>query len=172
RSLSLNTYANSSPKYPPKAIFKVNRPTQRLQYKLTKDNGETTTFVGVGLSLPIPVLTTNSGNRQYRSQKLIEAELVADQSRKKLSASRSELVNRYNKMIASLKNSLSLKALEERHEKVERQFFKGLVSSPLVIEAHRQLFDLEERRNASELEALETYGRILIMDNKFNEVVL
>ncbi|OYZ22302.1 MAG: MBL fold metallo-hydrolase, partial [Bdellovibrio sp. 28-41-41] len=32
RSLSLNTYANSSPKYPPKAIFKVNRPTQRLQY--------------------------------------------------------------------------------------------------------------------------------------------
>lgn len=140
--------------------------------KLTKDNGETTTFVGVGLSLPIPVLTTNSGNRQYRSQKLIEAELVADQSRKKLSASRSELVNRYNKMIASLKNSLSVKALEERHEKVERQFFKGLVSSPLVIEAHRQLFDLEERRNASELEALETYGRILIMDNKFSEVVL
>jgi outer membrane protein TolC len=140
--------------------------------KLTKENGENNTFVGVGLSMSLPMFTTNSGNRAYRSQKVIEVELVANQSRKKLTSARSELVNRYSKTVGSLKNSLSLKDLEEKHEQVERQFFKGLVSSSLIIEAHRQLFELEERRNASELEALESYGRILIMDNKFNEVIL
>lgn len=140
--------------------------------RVAKDEGANNTFVGVGLSMPIPVFTTNGGNRAFRSQKLVEAELVANQSRKKLAAERNELVNRYNKTVAGLKGSLSGKTLEDRHNQVERQFFKGLVSSPLVIEAHRQLFDLEERRNASELEALESYGRILIMDNKFSEVIL
>jgi hypothetical protein len=71
-----------------------------------------------------------------------------------------------------LKNSISLSIVNEKHEQLEKQFFKGLVPSSLVIEAHRQLFDLEERRNSSELEALESLGRILILDNKFNEVIL
>lgn len=138
----------------------------------TKDNGENTTYYGLGLSMPIPAFTLNGGNRAYRAQRVTEAELVLQQSKRRLLAARNELVNRYNQTVQSLKSGLSPKSLTEKHELVERQFFKGLVSSPLVIEAHRQLFDLEERRNASEIEALEAFGNILILDNKFTEVIL
>lgn len=140
--------------------------------RATKDGNESTTFVGVGLSMPLPVFTQNGGNRAYYSQKIIEAELALAQQKKKAIAARNELASRYNLTVQTLKNTLSLKALSEKHEQVERQFFKGLVSSSLVIEAHRQLFELEERRNSSELEALESYGQLLILENKFNEVIL
>jgi cobalt-zinc-cadmium efflux system outer membrane protein len=55
---------------------------------------------------------------------------------------------------------------------MERLFFKGLVSSPLVIEAHRQLIELEQKRNAFELSAIETLGLLQIIDNNFTEVSL
>lgn len=137
-----------------------------------KEKGESFTFVGLGLSMPLPVFNQNGAGRAYSAQRLLEAELAAEQAKRKSAAARAELVNRYNQTIQSLKSSLSLRIVNEKHEQLEKQFFKGLVPSSLVIEAHRQLFDLEERRNASELEAIEALGRILILDNKFNEVVL
>lgn len=140
--------------------------------KAVKENGESTTFVGLGLSMPLPVFSQNGAGRAYSAQRLLEAEMSAAQTKRKSAATRAELVNRYNQTIQSLKSSLSLRIVNEKHEQLERQFFKGLVPSSLVIEAHRQLFDLEERRNASELEAIEALGRILILDNKFNEVIL
>jgi cobalt-zinc-cadmium efflux system outer membrane protein len=140
--------------------------------KAVKEDKENTTFVGIGLTMPIPILSRNSGNKAYRSQRVMEAELVLDQTRRKLQSMRSDLANRYIQTVQSLKSSLSLKTVTEKHEQVEKQFFKGLVPSSLVIEAHRQLFDFEERRNASELEALESYGQLLILDNKFSEVIL
>lgn len=140
--------------------------------KAVKENGESTTFVGLGLSMPLPVFSQNGAGRAYSAQKLLEAEMSAEQTKRKVAGVREELVNRYNQTTQSLKNSISLTIVNEKHEQLEKQFFKGLVPSSLVIEAHRQLFDLEERRNSSELEALESLGRILILDNKFNEVIL
>jgi len=140
--------------------------------RTAKDNGESSTYVGVGLSMPLPLFTMNGGNRSYRAQKVAEAELVADQAKKKVNSSRKVLLNRYQQNVDSLKKSISVKALDEKHEQVERQFFKGLVPSSLVIEAHRQLFDLEQRRNSMELDTLETLGQLMILDNKFNGVIL
>jgi len=140
--------------------------------KAVKENGESTTLVGLALSMPLPVFSQNGAGRAYGAQKLLEVEMIAEQTKRKSISTREELVNRYNQTIQSLKNSLSLSIVNEKHTQLERQFFKGLVPSSLVIEAHRQLFDLEERRNASELEALEALGRVFIIDNKFSEVIL
>lgn len=139
---------------------------------IKEKDGAGDTFVGLSLSMPIPVFTQNGGNRAYYSQKMIEAGFVLEQSKRKLKTLRSQLANQYSETIQTLKDSISSKTLDEKHERLEKQFFKGLVSSSLVIEAHRQLFELEERRNASELEALEAYGQLLILDGRFNEVIL
>lgn len=140
--------------------------------RTTKDKNESNTFVGVGLSFPIPIFTTNSGNRAYRANRVVEAELAAEQSKRKIQATRNALLNQYNQIVGSLQNNLSTSKINEKHHQLEKQFFKGLVSSALVIEAHRQLFDLEERRNSSELQAVESYGQLLIIDNMFGEVIL
>ncbi len=140
--------------------------------KIAKEDGETLNFFGVGLSMPLPVFNRNGATRAYTSQKVIEAEMSAELAKRKITTTRNELENRYKQTTQSLKNSLSLSTLDRSHKQLERQFFKGIVPSALVIEAHRQVFDLTERRNASELEALESLGQILIIDNKFSEVIL
>lgn len=140
--------------------------------KSIRENQETSTFVGVTLTMPLPVFHQNQAERNLKEQKIVEAELIADQSKRQALSTRQVLVNRYNQITENLKKTLSSNIVNEKHEQLEKQFFKGTVSASLVIEAHRQLFDLEERRNSAELDAIETFGRILIIDNKFNEVIL
>lgn len=141
-------------------------------FKALKENGESSTLVGFGISMPLSVLNQNSGQRAYSSMKQTESELLLEQTKRKLNASRTELVERYNQIVLNLKNSLSLNIVAEKHKQLENQFFKGLVPSSLMIEAHRQLQEFEENRNSSEFEAIEALGQILITDNQFNEVIL
>lgn len=140
--------------------------------QVNKENNESENLQGFSLSMPLPVFSWNGGSRDYATQKVSEAEMNYNNTRNKISAHRSQLVTRYLNMTAALKTSLSTKTLAEKHSKVEKQFFKGLVPSSLIIEAHRQLFDLESRKNKSEIEALESLGQVLILDNKFSEVIL
>ncbi|HRK07520.1 MAG TPA: TolC family protein [Pseudobdellovibrionaceae bacterium] len=141
-------------------------------FRSTKDGADSNSYVGVALAIPIPVFNRNEGGRAYRAQKTAEAELTLQQSKLRIQAEQNSLENRYVEQVRSLKNTLSIKSLVDKHEQLERQFFKGLVSSALVIEAHRQLFDFEQRRNESELEALEAYGQLSILNNSFDGVIL
>lgn len=140
--------------------------------KATKDNNDTATYVGIGLSMPLPVLNQNQASRAYQSQKMIEAELNMEKVKRNTISARSELRQSYQQIIQSLKNTTELNLASAKHEELERQFFKGLVSSSLVIEVHRQLLELEQRKNSSELEALAYLGELLIIDQKFAGVVL
>lgn len=140
--------------------------------KVQKDGGINENFFGLSLSIPLPVFSLNRSGRAYGSQKLIEAEMSNSLSRRKIAGLRDQLIRKYRETVATLKSSITDKSAEEKHARVERHFFKGLVPSSLVIEAHRQLIDLEERRNESEREAIEALGSILIIDNQFSEVIL
>ncbi len=138
----------------------------------SKAAGESETLTGVSLSMPLPVFSWNGGVREYSKQRLIEAEMNYELTKKKMVSVRRQLVNKYINLTTILSSTINSKSISEKHEKIERQFFKGIVPSSLIIEAHRQLFDLESKRNESELEALESFGQILILDNKFSEVIL
>lgn len=138
----------------------------------TKDSNTSDYFIGLSFSMPLPILNQNTGMKSLAEQKKVTASMNLEQVKRFESETRDRLQKKYNQTVATLKNLISSSAINENHEKVEKQFFKGLVAASLVIEAHRQLFDLEESRNISELEALEALGQILIIDNKFTEVIL
>ena len=137
-----------------------------------KQGSETENLAGFSLSMPLPVFSWNGGGRELARQKVIESEMNFDLEKNKIEALRKQLVNKYHGITELLKSTLSSKAVSEKHEKLERQFFKGTVPSSLIIEAHRQLYDLESKRNESERLAIESLGQILIIDNKFSEVIL
>lgn len=141
-------------------------------FKIQEDNGTSETFSGIGLSMPLPIFTLNGGGRAYANQKLAEAQMSYDLEKKKSQNLRFQLVSKYKSLVGLLQTSLSEKELNDRHETVEKEFFRGLVSSALVIEAHRQLFEFVEKRNQSELEALDVLGQIMIYDNQFSGVIL
>ncbi len=140
--------------------------------KRQQDATTTENYAGFGFSMPIPILSHNGSGRAYQSKKMAEAELTLQNETNKIKVLRSRLVSQYNNSVLSLKNTMDKKLVEEKHIKIEKLFFNGLVSSSLVIEAHRQLFDLEEKRNETEREALEALGQIYIIDNQFSGVVL
>lgn len=140
--------------------------------KNQKDGSISENFVGIGLSMPLPVLSLNGSGRAYQSQKVIAAELTLQNEQKKLIVLKSQLTAKYKSLVTSLKKSPDKKAMNDKHAKIEKLFFSGLVSGPLIIEAHRQIFDLEEKRNQAELEAIETLGKIHIIDNTFDGVIL
>lgn len=141
-------------------------------FRSTKDGADSNSYVGVAVAFPLPVFSLNQGAKAYQAQKVIETDLALQRSKVKVRSERDALANRYTETVRNLKSTLSLKALVDKHEQLERQFFKGLVTSALVIEAHRQLFDFEQRRNESELEALEAYGQLAIINNSFDGVIL
>jgi len=140
--------------------------------KTQKDATTTENFAGFGLSMPLPIFSINGSGRAYQTKKVAEAELTLQRESNKIKTLRSQLADKYNNSVLSLKNTMDKKAVEEKHNKIERLFFNGLVSSSLVIEAHRQLFDLEEKRNETEREAIEALGQIYIIDNQFSGVTL
>ena len=140
--------------------------------KTNKSGNESETLSGFSISMPLPVLSLNMGAREYSKNRVIEAELAYENTKNKTAAQKEHLIQKYNATVQVLQNALNPKTASERHERLERQFFKGVVPSSLMIEAHRQMFDLESKRNESELEALEAYGQILILENKFSEVIL
>lgn len=140
--------------------------------KETKTEGESEKLAGVSLSMPLPVLSINGGNKDYAREKVRESELSLELSKQKQAAVRKQLIEKYNSTVSILKSVIDSKSIASKHAKIEQQFFKGVVQSSLIIEAHRQLFDLESRRNEAELEALDSLGQLLIIDNKFNEVIL
>lgn len=137
-----------------------------------KQGSETENLAGFSLSMPLPVFSWNGGGRELARQKVIESEMSFDLEKSKISTMRKQLVNKYINTTEILKNTLSIKVVSEKHEQIERQFFRGTVPSSLIIEAHRQLYDLESKRNESERIAIESLGQILIIDNKFSEVIL
>lgn len=141
-------------------------------FQRNKQGSETENLAGFSLSMPLPVFSWNGGGRELAHQKVIESEMSFDLEKNKVSALRQQLVNKYVSTTEILKNTLSSKTVTENHEKLERQFFRGTVPSSLIIEAHRQLYDLESKRNKSEIIAIESLGQILIIDNKFSEVIL
>lgn len=140
--------------------------------KVQNDGAGEETFYGVAVSLPLPLLSLNQSGRAFGRAKVAEAETSFRLVKSQIAGTRRQLVKTYRETVASLGTAIGSKEIEERHLHVERHFFKGLVPSSLVIEAHRQLFDLEERRNEAERTALEALGSIYIIDNSFSEIIL
>lgn len=140
--------------------------------KVQNDGAGEESFYGVAVSLPLPLLNLNQSGRAFGRAKVAEAETSFHLVKNQIVGTRRQLIKTYRETVASLKAAIGSKEIEERHLHVERHFFKGLVPSSLVIEAHRQLFDLEERRNEAERTALEALGSIYIIDNSFSETIL
>ena len=140
--------------------------------KMQKEGSTTDQLFGIGLSIPLPIFTFNGAAKNYGGIRLVEAEFGYDLAKRKSEALQASLIKKYSDTVAALKNALSSKSLEEKHERLERLFFRGVVPSSLVIEAHRQLFELEEKRNEAEREAVEALGMYYILNNSFSEVIL
>jgi cobalt-zinc-cadmium efflux system outer membrane protein len=124
---------------------------------------------GVNLTLPLPLYQTNGGGRAVAAAGLMRAEQSLELRKRELSQHRKILINQYQRASKALKESVSLSEIEKKHKSVERQFERGVISSSLVIEAHRQMVDFTKSQNEQELNALESLWRLRALDGSLFE---
>lgn len=141
-------------------------------FKRVTDGDQSVSQLGVNLSMPLPVLSMNNGGRAVSMANVLAAETRRDLAVKELKAARNSAYQQYVKSVKLLQESASGISQEARHKKVENLFFRGLVPSSLVIEAHRTLVDFGKTRNERELKALENFFDIQIIDGKAVELNL
>lgn len=131
------------------------------QIEMLKEGNLNDERFGFNLSFDFPLWN--------RNQRLIEsATLTQDYENQKQDYRRQQmnlelefLINKY----ASLKKALKSKAygtdIEEKHQNAERLFRRGVISSGLIIEVHRQMIELATSRQETQLEAFDTLWRAL-----------
>lgn len=140
--------------------------------KRVSDGDVTSNQVGINLSMPLPLLSLNQGGRAAAMANVKTAEVRRDFAIAEVRNLREMLLKSYLSSVKLLRTSTSGLSQEKRHKKIELHFYKGLVPSSLVIEAHRSLVDFEKTRNERELKTLENYLDIRFIDGEVMEFPL
>jgi outer membrane protein, heavy metal efflux system len=128
--------------------------------------------VGLQFTLPLPLYHQNTGGRALARAGLLRAEQSLKITQSALLAERGREVALYNNSVLQLKKSRWHQEYERRHQRVESLFKRGVLPSPMVIEAHRQIIEVQRSSHEVELKALESLYRVRVLDGVLPEVKL
>jgi outer membrane protein, heavy metal efflux system len=128
--------------------------------------GESTRAVGGNLSLALPLYHWNGGGRRFAEDAVRRAEWDAEVSRREARAEWTLRLGRYRGAVAALAASPSPLDLERKRRGVQEHFDRGVLSTSLLIEVHRQWLDLVHSRNERELSALESLARLYALEGR------
>lgn len=128
--------------------------------------------LGIALSLPLPLFHQNTGAKAYADAGLTRAEESLKILEQQASNERSRELAQYQTLTTQLNKSRWHEEYERRHQKIESLFTRGVLASSLVIEAHRQILEVQKTSHELELKALESFYRISILNGKLPEVSL
>lgn len=127
-------------------------------------HGQAAQGYGMALSLPLPLYQRQEGKRRATEQLKESAELALEQTRRAQDAERRQWVTVYESARAANAQTPAAADVEKQHQVLESLFERGLVTAPLVIEAHRQVNDYLKVRHENDRQALEALTRIQAID--------
>lgn len=121
---------------------------------------------GFNLSLELPLLQINGGNKALARAGRDMAERSLSLKERELSNQRTILLQKYTRLVKAVETSLPQEDLERKHRNTDALFARGIIPSSLVIEAHRQLVDYTKSQNEQELAAVEALWQIYILEGR------
>lgn len=124
---------------------------------------------GLNVNLPLPLWNWNRAARAEAEQVKFLAQRNFEFSEKEVSSERKQLLQKYQSVVEAIKALPDLKALENKHSRVEKLFEQGLVSTSLFIEAHRQIQEFVQTRNEEEHEATDALWKLYAIDGQMFE---
>lgn len=139
---------------------------QEIQGSFTSDR------YGVGVTLPIPLLNWNQGNRQAKSAVYQKAKIEKERAYKEVTNERVRLIELYKAALENFKKAPKEDEITRQHNNIESKYSRGLINSALMIEAHRQRFEYKTSQNGIELNALQALFRVYEMDGSSFEELL
>lgn len=133
-------------------------------YTMQNQFGEQANILGVVVSLPLPILNQNNGARETAARNIIANRKFVEVEKNLQGARKLGLMKSYLSSSKLLESQANQTYHHAGHEKVEQNFLKGLVSSPLLIESHRQYVDAQKLFHSRELKALDYYYQLVLLE--------
>jgi cobalt-zinc-cadmium efflux system outer membrane protein len=122
------------------------------------------TQFGINLAIPLPLFNSNEANKAYASEGYLLAEKNLKTTEDVIDLERKIFVDKYNDAVEAISKARRINDFEKKHKNVEKLFMRGLVSSALVIETHRQFLDFFKSLHEQEIVALESLIKISAID--------
>lgn len=138
------------------------------QIEMLREDGKREERFGFNVSFDLPLWNRNS--RAYNYER-IGLEYIGEQRRLLKEQNQYEiefLKQKYKLLKSALKSREFGKSLEQKHERAEKLFKKGVISSALIIEVHRQLIELMGSKHETKREALNTLWLGLMQSGNMN----
>ena len=123
-------------------------------------NGKNYQSVGLSISMDLPILSTNSGSKSQALEQMNTARVRYKNIKREASLDLEAWIEKYNALGSSLKTIATREDLDKKHLKIEKLFKRGVISTAMIIESHRQLIEFANTRNEFELGAAEALWNI------------
>ncbi|MCB0327098.1 MAG: TolC family protein [Bdellovibrionales bacterium] len=137
-----------------------------------RSQGSDSVLFGAALSMPLPLLNTNQGQRAYQDANVRTATLRLKNVEQEAILDLEIWKERYQRFYQSLQKSNARSIVEKKHKRIESLFRRGVVSTALVIEAHRQLIDFSQAQLLFELGAVEALWNIYRITGNLDKGIL
>lgn len=134
------------------------------QYRYEEANGYP--LVGVGISLPLPLYNQNSGGKEKAFTNVKSLEYMKNFQTRKIQEEWDSIEHVFRQTIENMKGQPSRSEMEQKHNELEGLFYRGLVSSSLIVEAHRQMMDLTLSQHQQKLKSLELLSRAFVLSGE------
>ncbi len=122
------------------------------------------TQFGINLAIPLPLFNSNEANKAYASEGYLLAEKNLKTTENAIDLERKIFLDKYNDAVEAISNAKRIKDFEKKHKNIEELFMRGLVSSALVIETHRQFLEFFKSLHEQEIVAHESLIKINAID--------
>ncbi|WP_372655984.1 TolC family protein, partial [Halobacteriovorax sp.] len=94
---------------------------------------------GVSLTMELPILNLNSAERRSAASEYKSSLLNQKHINRHISIELNSEIEKYNRYKKSLNTIANKAELERKHTRIEKLFKRGVISTSMIIESHRQL---------------------------------
>ncbi len=154
-----------------------------LAYELEKSNSYPDLEIGpkvaiddnqksysLNISFDLPLFDRNSPAKSYQLAKLNAAKKVKLNIEEQTRLNYQSWISKYKRLKKTLDLIDDHKNFEQKHKRMEKLFKRGIISTNLVIETHRQLIEFSDTRHDLEHELLEAYLKVAEFNGELNSI--
>ncbi len=127
------------------------------------------TWVGLSLSMPLPIYHQNQGQKAQAYAKLGRSEIVERKAAEEGQRVYESLLSSYQDLSGSIEKTLKDGNVEGKHSDLHSMLQRGVVAAPLITELHRQRQEYYEQLHQQELKAVKALWQIYALEGRLEQ---
>lgn len=132
-------------------------------YEYSKKKSQEEHAFGISLTFSLPIFDQNDSQKAKGLAAVKHSEYGLRYQQADLQMDFRNWLHKYKRYEKVFKSMSTQDVLEKKHQRIEKLFDRGVISTSLIIEAHRQMVDFSNRRNDFEIGAVEALWNIYLL---------